>query len=64
MQRNNESFCDAYNRLTKDYVDTLDKLEIVRNEAPNMYNQILSLGKPKAVYEGFQLIKSNLNRKA
>jgi hypothetical protein len=64
MQRNNESYCDAYNRLTTDYIDTLDKLEIVRNEAPNMYNQILSLGKPKAVYEGFQLIKSNLNRKA
>jgi len=61
MQRNNESFCDAYNRLTEDYVDTLDKLEIVRNESPNMYNQILNIGKPKAVYEAFNGIKSYLN---
>jgi hypothetical protein len=58
MQRNNESFCDAYNRLTEDYTDTLDKLEIVRNESPNMYKQILNMGKPKAVYDSFTGLKS------
>jgi len=62
MQRNNESFCDAYNRLTEDYTDTIDKLEIVRNESPNMYNQILNMGKPRAVYDAFQWIKSYLNK--
>lgn len=60
MQRNNESICDAYNRLTEDYTDTLDKLEIVRNESPNMYKQILNMGKPKAVYDSFTGLKSYL----
>lgn len=54
MQKNNENLCDAYNTLTQAYVDTLDKLVIVRKEAPNMYNQILSIGKPKAVYDAYK----------
>jgi len=61
-QRNNESFCDAYNRLTEDYTETLDKLEIVRNESPNMYKQILNMGKPKAVYDSFNGLKSFLQK--
>lgn len=60
MQKNNESLCHSYNRLTKDYTDTLDKLEIVRNEAPNMYNQILSMGKPRALFNSFGKIKGSL----
>ena len=60
MQKNNESLCHSYNRLTKDYTDTLDKLEIVRNESPNMYNQILSMGKPRALFKSFDKIKGFL----
>ncbi len=62
MMRNNESLCSSYNYLTEAYTDTLDKLEIVRNEAPNMYNQILNLGKPKAVFESYNTIKNYLNK--
>ena len=62
MQMNNESLCDAYNRLTAEYLDTPDKLEIVRKEAPEMYNQILNMGKPRAVYEAYNTIKSYLNK--
>jgi LPXTG-motif cell wall-anchored protein len=61
MQRNNENLCSSYNYLTEAYTDTLDKLEIVRNESPSMYNQILSLGKPKAVYDSYSKIKGYLN---
>ncbi len=61
MQRNNESFCDSYNFLTEAYTDTLDKLEIVRKESPSMYNQILSIGKPKAMFESYNTIKGYLN---
>lgn len=62
MQRNNEAFCKSYNQLTEAYSDTLDKLEIVRNESPNMYSQILNIGKPKAVFESFNSLKEYLNR--
>jgi hypothetical protein len=61
MQRNNESLCNAYNQLTKDYTETLDKLEIVRNESPNMYNQILIMGKPREVFDSYSRIKSFLS---
>jgi hypothetical protein len=57
MQKNNRSFCDAYQYLTEAYTDTLDKLEIVRNESPNMYNQILHMGKPREVFDSYNKIK-------
>jgi hypothetical protein len=60
MQRNNQAFCEAYQYLTEAYPDTLDKLEIVRQEAPSMYNQILRLGKPKAVFEAYNKLKDYL----
>ncbi len=62
MMRNNESFCNSYNSLTEAYSDTLDKLEIVRNESPSMYSQILNLGKPRAVFESYNSIKKYLSR--
>jgi hypothetical protein len=62
MQRNNESFCKAYKRLTSDYTDTLDKLEILRRDSPVMYQQILTFGKPKDVYEAYDNIKNRLDK--
>ncbi len=61
MQRNNESLCNAYNSLTSDYADTLDKLEIIRNESPDVYKHALDLGKPLAVYEAYNGIKGHLD---
>ncbi len=63
MQRNNETFCNAYNSLTSDYTDTVDKLEVVRKESPDMYRQILSLGKPREVYEAYGSIRGHLDNK-
>lgn len=62
MQRNNENLCNSYNYLTQSYPDTIDKLELVRNESPRMYNQILNFGKPKAVYDAYQKLKDYLGR--
>jgi len=61
MQRNNETVCEAYNHLTGAYTDTLDKLELVRNENPSMYNQILTIGKQREVFESYKTIKRYLN---
>ncbi len=57
MQKNNRSLCDAYYYLTESYEDTLDKLEIVRNESPNMYRQILNMGKPREIFDAYNKIK-------
>lgn len=61
MQRNNESLCNTYNYLTRSYTDTLDKLEILRNENSFMYNKALSIGKPREVFEVFNKIKDFLD---
>lgn len=62
MQRNNKSYCDAYNYLTQSYVDTLDKLSFVKVRSPNMYKQIVNMGKPLQVFEGYDKIKGFINR--
>jgi hypothetical protein len=62
MQRNNESFCDSYNYLTSAYTDTLDKLEIVRNENPSMYSRIMTIGKPREAFQAYDTIKGYLGR--
>ena len=62
MQQNNESLCDSYRTLTKGYTSTLDKLEIVREDAPQLYTQILNIGKPKAVFKSYDTIKNYLNK--
>lgn len=62
MQRNNQSFCDAYNYLTQAYVGTLDKLSFVKYKSPNMYNQIMNIGKPNQVFEAYDSIKDYINK--
>lgn len=62
MQHNNESFCSSYNYITSAYTDTLDKLEIVKTENPNLYNRVMTIGKPKEVFESYNKIKGYLNK--
>lgn len=60
MQRNNEALCSSYQYLTEEYVDTLDKLEIVRNKSPKMYRNVLNLGKSPQVFEAFHRIRGSI----
>lgn len=62
MQRNNKSFCDAYNYLTQAYTNTLDKLAVIKLNSPHMYNQIMNMGKPHQVFEAYSRIKGFLSR--
>jgi hypothetical protein len=63
MQKNNENLCRMYAHMTADYTDTLDKIEIIRQNSPDMYNQILNIGKSKGVFESFKKIKGFLSNK-
>jgi hypothetical protein len=62
MQRNNKSYCDAYNYLTQGYVNTLDKLAFVKVQSPNMYNKIMNMGKPLQVFESYNEIRGFINK--
>ncbi len=58
MQRNNEYWCTSYANLTSAYTDTLDKLEVLRNESPDMYQRIMAIGKSKEVFESYTKLKN------
>lgn len=60
MQRNNQSYCNAYHQLTQSYVNTVDKLSFVKYQSPQMYNKIMSVGKPYQVFESYNTIKEFL----
>lgn len=62
MQRNNRSFCEAYQYLTQAYTNTLDKLSAVKQISPQMYSQILNMGKPHQVFEAYNRIKRFLSK--
>lgn len=61
MQQNNESLCDSYQTLTQGYTNTIDKLNFIRKEAPELYTQCLNIGKPKGVFESYGTIKNYLD---
>ena len=63
MQRNNRSYCDAYNYLTQAYSTTVDKLMFLKYRSPEMYNQILAMGKPIQVFESYNKIKDFLDNR-
>ncbi|HWT27009.1 MAG TPA: DUF4474 domain-containing protein [Mobilitalea sp.] len=60
--KNDKSYCKAYNYLTEAYTNTLDKIDFIRVESPNMYNQIMHIGKPKAVYDSYKKIREYTNK--
>ncbi len=62
MMRNNNALCDSYNTLTNSYTDTPDKLDMIKNIDPAMYNRMIAIGKPKEVFESYNTIKEYLDQ--
>jgi len=62
MEKNNQSFCNAYQNMTEESTDTLDKLEIIRNQAPKMYRQILNVGKSPQIFDSFRNLSGFINQ--
>lgn len=61
-QRNNRRLCNSFNEITASYTDTIDKLDIVKNVSPEMYDKILNMGKPIKVFDSYDKIKSYVGR--
>jgi len=62
MQRNNRSFCEAYQYLTQAYTNTLDKLIAIKQRSPQMYSQIMNMGKSHQVFEAYNRLKGFINK--
>lgn len=61
IQRKNELLCDEYQEITKDYDSFPEKMNAVRELAPEIYDAILSIGKTKKLFEVYEKIKDYLD---
>jgi len=62
MQKNNQSLCHAYQDLTEESTDTLDKLETIQRVAPKMYRKILNVGKSPQIFDSFHKLTDSSNQ--
>lgn len=56
IQIYNRRNCEAYQSATKNYNNTLDKLNYVKREAPKLYHKILNVGNTTELFKSYQLI--------
>ncbi len=57
MQANNKRNCEAYRFATKHLYNPLDKLALVKIQAPKMYRKIVNVGDTKNLFKGFKTIQ-------
>ncbi|PRR81058.1 DUF4474 domain-containing protein [Clostridium vincentii] len=60
-QTKNKILCDKYQEITKNYDTFPDKVEAIQNQAPDIYDKIVNIGKSKEVFRHFEKFKNNLN---
>jgi len=48
IQKKNKLLCDLYNEVTKGCVTLEEKIAAIREKAPELYQHILGLGRPKS----------------
>lgn len=60
IQRKNEGLCNEYQNIAKDYKNTPDKLRAIRKEAPEIYKEVINIGKTRNIYDIYTVIKNYL----
>lgn len=51
MQANNRNLCEDFNDLTKDYDNSIDKINYLNEVAPGMLNHLYKFGKNRFIFE-------------
>ncbi len=64
VQARNKLFCDTYQLITKDYASLSDKLTAVKEQSPELYKEILNIGKSSPLFKAFDSIKNYLSKNA
>ncbi len=59
-QRKNKLLCDKYQEITGPYDNFTDKMNAIREQAPEIYDAILNMGKNKLLFEVYETIKNYL----
>lgn len=60
MQLNNKTNCRAYQIITRDYDNTIDKVNYLKQTAPGLYDMLLDLGKTTALINTYQLLTEKI----
>ncbi len=60
IQKKNKLLCDLYNEVTKGCVTLEEKIAAIREKAPELYQHILGLGRPKELYSSYKRIQRHL----
>lgn len=60
IQRKNELLCNKYQEITKGYDKFPDKMKAIREQAPELYDAILNIGKTKPLFNMYEKIKKYL----
>ena len=63
IQSKNELLCDKYQEITKPYTNFPDKIKAIEEQSPDIYDKMVSIGKPKQLYERYDTIQKYLNNK-
>lgn len=61
IQRKNKLLCDKFQEITEPYNTAPDKLKAIEEQAPELYEKIINIGKSREVYKQYELIKEYLN---
>ncbi|NLN54354.1 MAG: DUF4474 domain-containing protein, partial [Firmicutes bacterium] len=55
IQWKNKLLCDVYQRVTQNLADIGDRIKVIREELPELYEVIMRMGKNKQLYGQFKL---------
>ena len=61
MQKKNKLLCDNYQYITGPYDNFPDKIRAIQERAPEIYKEIINIGKTKHLFESYENIKIYLN---
>lgn len=61
-QSMNKYFCNTYNKMTKSFKTTTEKLEYVRKVSPLLFMKIKTMGKSKKMYKASKSLISGKNK--
>lgn len=57
VQRRNRKNCAKYNKITKKYTRTVDKITYIRYRMPHLYRVLIRIGKTKKLFNKFNELK-------
>lgn len=61
IQKKNKLLCDMYQDITESYGNSLDKIRAIKEKAPDIYEQIMNMGKNRQLFMIYDKIKKYLD---